>query len=55
VEKARKIRSSVATGGGRQVPPPNPNPARLWELPKSEETKIGLGEYWIIVAKYRGE
>ena len=36
--------SSIATGGGmRGTCPPNPNPAGSWELPKSEEKKIGGG------------
>jgi len=32
--------SSVAMGGARA---PNPSPARSWELPKSEEIKLGGG------------
>ena len=35
--------SSVATGGTRGARAPNPSPAWSWELPKSEEKKMGVG------------
>ena len=49
---AKNMSSSVAMGAWGHLPPPNASLAGSWELPKSEEKKIGG---WVGVPDHFGQ